>query len=94
MANAMIITPDARERMRPILSRPDTIEITAPVIIGCIPDRMSSGAPSLVLTFDLPDGRAAYIETSLKLLLSAADTLKGAYGDPRDEQPRHGDAKD
>jgi hypothetical protein len=44
---------------------------------------MTSGKPSVALRTDLPDGRIVIAETSLALFLTAADLLKGRYGDPR-----------
>lgn len=44
---------------------------------------MVSGAPSVMIRIDQPDGRVVIAETSLKLLLTAADALKARYGDPR-----------
>lgn len=44
---------------------------------------MRSGAPSVMLAFELPDGRVVVAETSLRLLLTAADALRARYGDPR-----------
>jgi hypothetical protein len=48
---------------------------------------MESGAPSVSLRLDLPDGRVVVTETSLALLLTAADAFKARYGDPREAQP-------
>lgn len=55
----------------------------AHIEIGCLANGMASGAPAAALCFKLPDGRVVLAETSLKLLLTAADTLKARYGDPR-----------
>lgn len=51
--------------------------------ITCLSRGMSSGAPSVALRLDLPDGRVVIAETSLKLFLTAADIFKAKYGDPR-----------
>jgi hypothetical protein len=59
------------------------LDIQTPVTIGGLPAGMVGGAPSVALIVDLPDGRVAFIQTSLKLLLTAADALKATYGDPR-----------
>lgn len=64
------------------VDREDIIEIKT-FEIGALAAGMSSGAPSIALAFRLPDGRAVFAETSMKLLLTAADTLKSLYGDPR-----------
>lgn len=47
--------------------------------LGAIPGRMTSGEPSLAIAIQLPDGTFVVSETSLKLLISAADILKAAY---------------
>lgn len=44
---------------------------------------MKSGAPSVAIRIDLPDGRVVFAQTSLSLFLTAADTLKAVHGDPR-----------
>lgn len=44
---------------------------------------MESGAPSVAIRFDLPDGTPVVAETSLKLFLTVSDMLKAKYGDPR-----------
>lgn len=44
---------------------------------------MASGKPSVMIRIDRPDGRVTIAETSLALLLTAADALKARYGDPR-----------
>lgn len=41
---------------------------------------MSSGAPSVAIILDLPDGRKVLAETSLRLFLSAARALRAKYG--------------
>lgn len=48
---------------------------------------MQSGAPSIVFRVTCPDGRVVLAETSLALLLTAADAFKARYGDPRQRQP-------
>lgn len=52
--------------------------------IGGLPGGMTSGKPSVMMEIPLPDGTYAVVETSLALLLSAADALKARYGDPRE----------
>lgn len=52
---------------------------------------MESGAPSVAIRIDCPDGETVVVaETSLRLFLTAADALKARYGDPRIEVPRGG----
>lgn len=55
----------------------------APIEVGGLEGGMASGKPSVAFAFTLPDGSAVLAETSLALLLSAADALKAVYGDPR-----------
>ncbi len=43
----------------------------------------TSGHPSIAIRVDLENGETAIAETSLKLLLAAADLFKAKYGDPR-----------
>lgn len=51
--------------------------------MSALPGGMASGAPSIAIRLDLPDGQVIIAETSLKLLLTAADVFKAKYGDPR-----------
>lgn len=44
---------------------------------------MASGKPSVAFAFNLPDGRFVFAQTSLAMLLTVADALRGRYGDPR-----------
>ena len=56
--------------------------------ITCLPDGMKSGRPSVGIWALMPNGEVAFIQTSLRLLLTAADALKARYGDPRqDDRP-------
>jgi len=49
---------------------------------------MTSGKPSVSIRLDLPNGTIVVAETSLALLLTAADALKAHYGDPREDHKR------
>lgn len=51
--------------------------------VGALAHGMASGDPSVMFCYPLPDGRVVLAETSLRLLLSAADALKAVHGDPR-----------
>jgi hypothetical protein len=53
------------------------------VQFGALPGGMASGAASISMRMDLPDGRIVFWQTSLALLLTAADAFKAKYGDPR-----------
>lgn len=66
----------------PDLAAKDVAHVQTFAVAG-LPAGMASGAPSVMLRLDLPDGRVVLAETSLKLFLSAADALRVAHGDPR-----------
>lgn len=51
--------------------------------VAVLSQGMASGAPSVAVRVDLPDGRSVVAQTSLKLFLTAADAFKARYGDPR-----------
>lgn len=69
----------------PELARDDVIHLAdnADIAVTGLAHGMASGDPSAAFVFMLPDGRPVLAETSLRLLLSAADALKARYGDPR-----------
>ncbi len=54
-----------------------------PVRIAGLAGGMKSGAPSVAMGLELPDGRVVVAETSLKLFLAAADALRAKFGDQR-----------
>ncbi len=51
--------------------------------VGGLPDGTTGGKPTVALRIDLPDGSSVVAETTLALFLSAADALRGRFGDPR-----------
>jgi hypothetical protein len=53
--------------------------------IAALPNGMASGKPSVAFRLDLSDGSVAIGQTSLALLLTAADALRLRYGDPREQ---------
>lgn len=55
----------------------------AQIAVGALAAGMASGAPSVAFCFSLPNGQVVIAETSMALLLTAADALKARYGDPR-----------
>jgi hypothetical protein len=57
--------------------------VTEPATIAALPRGMASGKPSVAIHFELPNGEGVVFETSLQLLLSAADALKARHGAPR-----------
>ena len=58
-----------------------------PIQLSGLENGMSSGKPSVMIRLDLPDGRTVLAETSLALLLIAADAFKARFGDPRFPAP-------
>lgn len=68
-----------------LVSRGDVIHLgaDASIEIGALPAGMASGKPSIAFGFALPDGRVVLAESSLQLLLTAADAFRAKYGDPR-----------
>ena len=54
-----------------------------PIAIAALKGGMTSGKPSVAIRLDLPDGRTVIAETSLTLLLAAAETFRTRFGDPR-----------
>lgn len=66
-----------------LADKPNVHHVTEPIGITGLVGGMTSGAPSVALRIDLSNGDTVIAETSLKLLLTAADALKAKYGDPR-----------
>lgn len=68
-----------------LVARGDLIHLgaDASIEIGALPAGMESGKPSIAISFALPDGRVVLAESSLQLLLTAADAFRAKYGDPR-----------
>lgn len=60
---------------------------TSDIEICALAGGMRSGDPSVTIRINLPDGTVALGETSLALLLTAADAFKARHGDPRDRVP-------
>lgn len=72
--------PDLRER-----SAEDIIHLTgdkAYMAIAALGGGTASGNASVTFRMDLPDGKVVLAETTLRLLLRAADSFKAKYGDP------------
>lgn len=51
--------------------------------VGVLAGGTTGGMPSVMARIALPDGRTAFAETTLRLLLSAADAFVARHGDPR-----------
>lgn len=56
-----------------------------PLRITVLEGGMASGKPSVAIGIDLGEAGVVIAETSLVLLLSAADALRARFGDPRRE---------
>lgn len=59
------------------------VQVTEDVEIVTLAGGMTSGAPSVAIRLNLPDGSVAIAQTSLALLLTAADAFRARHGDPR-----------
>ncbi len=62
----------------------EAIHLTDEIRVAGLDRGMASGKPSVAFGFVLPDGRWVLAETSLALLLTAADLLRARFGDPRE----------
>jgi hypothetical protein len=65
--------PAGRERIY-VVHLPDAVWQLA-----ALPGGMESGAPSLALRLDLPDGRVVLAETSLAAWITATAALRGRF---------------
>lgn len=59
------------------------IEASEDVRVGALAAGTESGRPSIGIFARMPDGRYVFIQTTLRLFLTAADTFKAVHGDPR-----------
>ena len=57
----------------------DVIFLTAPFTVAALAAGMQSGAPSLAIRIDLPDGRVVFQETSLGAWIMATAALRGRF---------------
>ena len=53
--------------------------------VAALDGGMTSGRPSVMLRFGLPDGRTVLAETSMRLFLTAARAFAARYGWQNDE---------
>lgn len=53
-------------------------EADAPIQVAMLRGGMQSGAPSVMIRIDLPDGHVVLAETSAALFVTAAAAVKGA----------------
>jgi hypothetical protein len=58
------------------------VEYTEDVVVGGMSKGTTSGKPVVMIGLDMGD-HILVVETTLRLFLTAADTLKAKYGDPR-----------
>lgn len=62
--------------------------VTRDVVVGhwtrlaALPGGMESGAPSVAIVVELPDGRPCFAETSFALLYTAVLAIAARYGVP------------
>ena len=71
---------DGDEAFKDLASKMDqVIHLTGPFTIAALERGMTSGAPSVALRFDLPDGRVVIQETSVRSLLAAAATIQARF---------------
>lgn len=64
----------------------DGVAESTGIKIGGLVGGLASGAPSVVVELIDEDGTPHFAQTSLALLLTAADGLTARYGDPRQDQ--------
>lgn len=66
----------------PELRGVEVIHVTDPIGITALPGGMQSGATSIMLRVDLPDGRVVLAETSLALFVAAVRALQAKFPSP------------
>lgn len=69
-----MVGPEDRDRI---------VEVQGEMKMGCLAAGTVDGNPTVSMFFELPDGRLAFVQTTLRLFLSAADAFKAVHGDPR-----------
>jgi hypothetical protein len=60
----------------------DVIHITTPISVAALEGGMESGATSVAIRLDLPDGRVVIAETSLALFLAAGRAIVARFPSP------------
>lgn len=65
------------------------IEVKEEIEISALPLGMVGGRTSIAFKIPLPDGRIVFAETSLRLLLLAADAFRAKYGDQLNDPTAH-----
>ena len=71
------VWPDLRDYDRGLVFHPNEAEMAT------LEHGMESGAPSITMRFNLPNGDVVLWETSLRLMLTTMDTIVARHGDPR-----------
>lgn len=71
-----------REPAWPDLPTKEVIHITEPLEITALSHGMESGATSVALRINLPDGKVVIAETSLALLVATVRALAARYPSP------------
>lgn len=61
----------------------DLTQYTGPLIVGGMAKGTGAGNPVVMLALEVGEQEFLVKETTLSLFLTAADTLKTKYGDPR-----------
>lgn len=64
------------------------IEVHSPLTVAALPAGMQSGAASVSFTFELPDGKVIFFETSLALFQLAAKMFAARYGWQHEKAPQ------
>jgi hypothetical protein len=83
--NLFLDGDDCWPDLKPLMAEGRVVHLgngAPPIGLAVLPGGMASGAPSVMLRIDLPDGRAVLAETSLALLVTAARAAVARYGDP------------
>jgi len=76
------IVPDAEDGLFSDVRRED-VQGGGVLAIGGLAEGTIEGKPTVMIRMTLADGTVAVGETTLALLLTAADALKARHGDPR-----------
>ncbi len=78
---ALHIFLDADGMMKDV-DRSKIVEANKDISIGILDGGMQSGKPSVALSFELPDGKVVFAETSYALFMTCAKAFAARYGWP------------
>lgn len=70
------------EGMMKDVDRSKIIEADKDISVGVLDAGMASGKPSVSFSFELPDGRVVFAETSYALFMACAKAFAARYGWP------------